>query len=171
MRYSADKTSTFFIKFGSLSLTVTLKIRSSSPKPNLFFSLSQYYIHVKVFKIHQPFHDSVGKHVLASIWQFKSTVILKIRSRSPKPNQLFMVSRYYIRANLVKIHQPVHEIVQTSTFWLQFGNLSPTVTLKIRSRSLKPNQLFMVSRYYIHANLVKIHQPVHEILCTQENIA
>ena len=46
-------------------------------------------------------------------------------------------------------------------FLLKFGSLSPAVTLKIKSRSPKPNQLFIVSQCYIHANLVKIHQPVH----------
>ena len=35
-------------------------------------------------------------------------VILKIRSRSPKPNQLIIMSQCYIPANLVKIHPPVH---------------------------------------------------------------
>ena len=40
------------------------------------------------------------------------------------------------------------------------------MTLKIRSRSLKPKQLFIKSQCYIHADLVKIHQPVHEIWCT-----
>ena len=48
--------------------------------------------------------------------------------------------------------------------------LSPTVTLKIRSRSPKPNQLFIMFQCYIHANLVKIWQPVHEILCKQERV-
>ena len=57
-----------------------------------------------------------------------------------------------------------------STFWLNFGSLSPAVTLKIRSRSPKPNQLFIMSQCYIHANLVKIHPPVHEISCKQESL-
>ena len=38
---------------------------------------------------------------------------LKIRSRSPKHNQLFNMSQFYIHANLVKIWQPVHDIMQT----------------------------------------------------------
>ena len=41
---------------------------------------------------------------------------------------------------------------------------------KIRSRSLKPNQHFIMSQYYIHAKLVKIHPPVHEISCIQESV-
>ena len=62
------------------------------------------------------------------------------------------------------------DIVHTSTFWLKFGISSPALTLKIRSRSPKPNQLFKMSQCYIHANLVKIHPSVHEISCKQENV-
>ena len=95
-------------------------------------------------------------------------VTLKIRSRSPKPIQLFIMSKCYIHANLVKIHQLIHEILCcTHTFWLKFGSLSPTKTLKNRSRSPKPNLLFIMSQCYIHANLVEICQPVYEIWCTQ----
>ena len=61
-------------------------------------------------------------------------------------------------------------MVQTNTFGLKFGSLNPAVTLKIRSRSPKPNQLFIMSQCYIHANLVKIHPPVHEISCKQESV-
>ena len=46
-------------------------------------------------------------------------------------------------------------MVHTSTFGLKFGRLSPAVTLKIRSRSPKPYQLFIMSQCYIHANLLK----------------
>ena len=42
--------------------------------------------------------------------------------------------------------------------------------MKIRSRSPKPNQHFTMSQCYIHANLVKIWQPVHEISCKQESV-
>ena len=52
------------------------------------------------------------------------------------------------------------DMVRMSTFGLKFGSLSTAVTLKIRSRSPKPNQLFIMSQCYIHANLVKIHQLV-----------
>ena len=60
--------------------------------------------------------------------------------------------------------------MHTSTFGLKFGSLSPAVTLKIRSWSPKPNQLFIMSHCYIHANLIKIRQPVHEISCKQESV-
>ena len=60
--------------------------------------------------------------------------------------------------------------MHTSTLWLKFGSLSLAMTLKIMLRSLKPNQLFIMSQCYIHANSVKIHPPVHEILCKQESV-
>ena len=96
---------------------------------------------------------------------------LKNRSRSPKLNQLFIMSQCYIHANLVEICQLVHEIWRTQAFLnLKFGSLSPTVTLKIWSSSPKPNQLFIMSQCYIHANLIKIHPPVHELSCKQESV-
>ena len=60
--------------------------------------------------------------------------------------------------------------MHTNTFWLKFGSLSPAVTVKIRSRSPKPNHLIIMSQCYIHANLVKIHPPVHEMSCKQESV-
>ena len=93
-------------------------------------------------------------------------VTLKIRSRSPKSNKLLILSDLYRLANLVTFHPMVHEM-QTNTFWLKFGGLSLAVTLKIRSRSPKAIQLFIMSKCYIPANLVKIRQLVHEILGTQ----
>ena len=99
------------------------------------------------------------------------TVTLKNKSRSPKPNRLFIMSQCYIHTNLLEICQPVHEIWCTQAlFGLNLASLSPAVTLKIRSRSPKPYQLFIMSQCYIHANLVKIHPPVHEISCKQERV-
>ena len=70
---------------------------------------------------------------------------LKIRSRSAKPNLLFIVPQ--VHANVFKIPRLVHEIIR---FWLKFGSLSPALTLEIRSRSpnlsssfLRPNVLSM----------------------------
>ena len=96
-------------------------------------------------------------------------VTLKIRWRSPKHNQLIIMSECFMHEYLVKIRQSV-DILQTSTFWLKSGSLSPAVTLKIRSRSPKPNQLFIMSQYYIHTNLAKIWQPVHEKVCKQKSV-
>ena len=88
-----EHTSTFWLKFGSLSPAVTLKSRSRSTKPNQLFTMSQCYIHANLVEICQPVHET-----------------LKIKSRSPKPNELFIMSQSYIHANLVKIHPPDHEI-------------------------------------------------------------
>ena len=97
---------------------------------------------------------------------------LTLINRSRSSNQLFIMSQCYIHANLVEICQQIHEIcmVHTSTFGLKFGSLSPAVTLKIRSRSPRPNYLFIMSQCYIQANLLKIHPKVHEISCKQENV-
>ena len=108
----------------------------------------------------------------STIWlKFGSLIpslTLKIRSRSEKSNQLFIMSKYYIHANLVKIHQPIQEISSTQALFGLNLAVCPAVTLKIRSRSLKSIQLFIMSQCYIHANLVKIWQPVHEISRKQE---
>ena len=63
--------------------------------------------------------------------------------------------------------------MHTSSVLLKCCDLSPAVTLKIRSRSvvtlkirsisLELNQLFIVSQCYIHANWVKFRQPFREI--------
>ena len=99
-----------------------------------------------------------------------AALTLKNRSWSPKSNQLFIISRCYIYANLVEICQPVHEIWCTNSFGLKFCSLSRAVTLKIMSRSPKPNQLFTISQCYIHTNFVKINPPVHEISCKQKSV-
>ena len=45
---------------------------------------------------------------------------------------------------------------------LKFDLCPPAVTLEIRARSPKPNQVFIMPQYYIHANLFPICQLVHE---------
>ena len=59
----------------------------------------------------------------------------------------------YMNANLVEIRQAVRKIWCTQAL---FDSPSPTVTLRIRSRST-PTKLFIMPRCYIRANLVKIH--------------
>ena len=61
------------------------------------------------------------------------------------------------------------DIVQTSKCPRIFS-FSTAVTLKIRPRSPKYNQLFIMSQLYIHANLVGIQLLVHKILCRQESV-
>ena len=92
-------------------------------------------------------------------------VTLKMRSKSSKSNKLLILSNLYRLANLVTFHPMGHEITCRQTLLAYFGGLSLTVILKIRSRSPKPIQLFIMSKCY--ANLVKICKLVHEILCTQ----
>ena len=59
-------------------------------------------------------------------------------------------------------------ILHTSYIWFKFDLCSSAVTLKIKAWSQKTYQVFNMSQYYIHANLVPISQPVHEISCTKE---
>ena len=102
------------------------------------------------------------KHLLAQIWQFLSrndleylVVVTKTKSA------LHHIPMLYSCKSGWNLPPSSWDMVHTSTFWLKFGSLSPAVTLKIRSRSPKPNQLFITSQCYIQANLVKIHTPVH----------
>ena len=67
---------------------------------------------------------------------------LKIRSRSTKTNQFFIVPQ--IHANVFKIPDWFMRYRQTIRFWLKFGSLSPALTLEIRSRS--PNLISSSSR-------------------------
>ena len=55
-------------------------------------------------------------------------------------------------------------------FRLKFGSLSRAVALKMKSKSPKPIQLFIISQCYIHAYLLKILLPVHEISRIQESV-
>ena len=90
----------------------------------------------------------------------KNEVTLKIRSRSPKSNQLFPSSQQSIYASLVKIHPLIQKICKETLFWtFQSAN----VTLKTRSRSPKSNVLFPSSQQCIYASLVKTHPMVQTI--------
>ena len=103
------------------------------------------------------------------IVSFSTAVILKMRSRSPKSNQFFVISQLYIQENLVRIQPLVQKIVQTRKCHRIFC-LSTALTLKIRSSSQKSNQFFLMSQLYIHANLLRIQPLVHKILCRQEGV-
>ena len=153
-------TNTFWLKFGGLSLAVTLEIRSRSPKSIQLFIMSKCYIHANLIKICQLVHEILCTQASfgSNLAVLSPAVTLKNRSRSPKLNQLFIMSQCCIHANLVEICQSVNEIWCTQAhFCLNLAVLSPAVTLKIRSRSLKLNQLFIMSQCYVCANLVKIH--------------
>ena len=49
-------------------------------------------------------------------------------------------------------------------------SFSTAATLKIRSRSPKSYQFFVMSQLYISENLVRIQTLVHKILCRQESV-
>ena len=134
--------------------------------------MSKCHIHANLVKIHQLVHVIL---CTCTFWlkfgSFSPTKTLKNKSWSPKPNLLFIMSQCYIHAYLVEICQLVQEIwCSQALFGLNLAVLSPAVTLKIMSRSPKPYQLFIMSQCYIHANLVKIHPPIHEISCKQESV-
>ena len=61
------------------------------------------------------------------------------------------------------------DIVQTRKRHRIFS-FSTAVTLKIRSRSPKSNQFFVMSQLYINANLLRIQPLVQKILCRQESV-
>ena len=111
------------------------------------------------------------KHLLAQIWQFKSRTDLEKYVKVTKiKSALHHVPMLYQCESGWNLSTSSWDMVHTSTFGLKFGSLSPAVTLKIRSRSPKPNQLIIISQCYIHANLVKIHPPVHETSRKQESV-
>ena len=111
------------------------------------------------------------KHLLAQIWQFKyRTDLEKYVMVTKMKSALHHVPMLYPWESGWNPSTSSWDTVHTSTFGLKFGSLSPAVTLKIMSRSPKPNQLIIMSQCYIHANLVKIHPPVHEISRKQESV-
>ena len=89
----------------NLSLSVTLKWGSRSPKSNQFLSMSQQYRCTSLVKsiIHS------GDRVQTS--HFPSThMTLKMGSRSPKANQFFYMTQQYRCVSLVKIQLFLQEI-------------------------------------------------------------
>ena len=78
---------------------------------------------------------------------------LKIRSRSQGPNQFSFINKCNIHAdfssNLLSCSGGIEHNI---TFWSKFSVFLSAVTLKIRSRSQKPNQGFSMSICCIHAN-------------------
>ena len=136
-----------------------MKIRSSSSKPKQLFIVSQQNRHVNLVLFQPMVHEITCRQARCSlnICSLSPAVILKIRSRSPKLNQLFIVSQCYSHANLVIFQPMLHEITcRQALFGLNFGSLCLAVTLKIRPRSLNVISSSSV-QFYFHANLVKIH--------------
>ena len=71
-------------------------------------------------------------------------VTLKIRPMSPDLYELFVMSQWNMHANLVTIRPHNHKLACSQAFscHIQYGSLSLTVTLKMRSMSQKSNKLF-----------------------------
>ena len=71
-----------------------------------------------------------------------ATVTLKIWSRSPTPHQVFALSK---QCNVQVWPKSTHWFRRYGTEKADFHSLYWLVTLKIRSRSLKSNQLYCVT--------------------------
>ena len=149
----------------------------------------QCYIHANLVEIFQPVHEIWCTQALLDLnlalfclcWGLtsQSTIFQSCRDGATASwviNQYFRGVKCLAQGHntaAVGIEPPTsrsgvrHSTTEPPRSPLKFGSLSPAVTLKIRSKSPKPNQLFIMSQCYIHANLVKIHPPVHEISCKQ----
>ena len=129
-------------------------MRSRSPKSKQLF-VSHCYIHANLVKVCQPVHEISFRKETVNL-----TVTLKIRSRSPKSNQLLILLQWYRHGNLVTFQAMIYEITcRQALFGLNLAVLSLAVTLKIRSKSPK----LISSSSCPNANLVKFQRPVHEI--------
>ena len=142
--------------------------------------MSQCYIHANLVKIHSPVHEISCKQESVTLMPTPTgsapkticppPLRWKIGHGTQTKSALHHVPTLYPCKSGWNLPTSSWDTVHTSTFWLKFGSLSPAVILKIRSRSPKPNQLFIMSQCYIHANLVKIHSPLYEISCKQESV-
>ena len=95
---------------------------------------------------------------------FKSAdVTLKIRSGSPKSNQLLTIlqTMYLCKLSQPPPHPHWFKVLRRKTLFWAFQSAS--VTLEMRSRSFKSNQLFPFSQQCSHASLVKIHSLVQKM--------
>ena len=98
---------------------------------------------------------------------FKSSCDLELRPSLPKLNQLLSVSQWYIHASLATFCALVQEIscIQEIVRLTQnnFFSLRTPVTLKMGSKSPNLNQPFGMSKWCIHASLVKFNPFSQEI--------
>ena len=91
----------------NLSLPVTLKMGSRSPKSNLFFYMSQHCRCAFGQNLFIPTREGVDKPFSNNL---SPPVTLKMGSRSPKSNQFLYMSQQYRCASLVKIYSFLQEI-------------------------------------------------------------
>ena len=123
---------------------------SRSPKPNQGFILSNRYTFASLEKI--PSTGPSNNIIL----RMNQHMILKIGSKSPKPNQynplpVIVKLKCYIFASLVTIH-PFLQKIWCKSF---FNILCPPVTLKIGSRSPEFIQFFSIFKLYTYPNVLK----------------
>ena len=145
---SLVKIHTFFQETGcrqaisnNLSLNMTLKMGSRSPKTNHLFSMFQQYRCTRLVKI-LPIIQEIGCRQ-AIFQQSKPSCDLENGVKVTKSNQFFSMSQQSICAIFGQNpFVPSGDRVQASLFPAFFNNLSPRLTLKIGSMSPKSNQLF-----------------------------
>ena len=125
---------------------MTLKMGSMSSKCNPLISLSQWYIYAGLEKI----HPVVQKLLCFKDFDPENEVKITKISSALK----FVTSIY-----LCKCKKSIHWFKRYSTY--------KTMTLKMRSRSPKCNQLLSLPQWYISASLDKIYPLVQKIFHLQ----
>ena len=91
---------------------------------------------------------------------------LKIGSKSPKPNQLY-ISKWLFSAMSLQVRSKfIHSFRRYGEKRL-FTILWPPVILKTGSRSSKSYYFFCISQWYTYADLVKIHSSIQKTECRQ----
>ena len=148
--------------FQNLNPSVTLKMRSRSPKSNQSLSLSQQYSCTSLVKIHPFIHsgDRVQKSHFPTIW----ALLWPWKWDQGHQN---LISSFSCHNNtVVQVwSKSIHSFMSQGVDKPFFNNLSPCGTLKMGSRSPKSNQFFSMSQQYICTNLVKIHPFINEKGC------
>ena len=95
---------------------------------------------------------------------------LKIRSRSPKSEQIFKPSQHYNIWSLARIHHLVQRIGCRQAFFgskFEIFSFYSVMTLKIRLRSANCDQIFKPSQRYNIWRLARICHLVQETGCMQ----
>ena len=115
---------TFWSKFSVFLSSVTLKISSSSQRPNQGLSMSKCLIHANCGQ-NQVIGSGDIEHYI-TFWSklsvFLSAVTLKIRSGSQGPNQFSFINKCYIHADFSSnLLSYSGDIEHNITFWSKFS--------------------------------------------------
>ena len=148
------------MKFDTLKkVTVTLKIKSRSPKSNQLFTPSQHCIYASLVKIcplvqkittgNETSYITKGRCDLENL--VKVTKNINNSSHPPNNASVQVSSKYVHWFRRLSSEMKFHTFKKVA------------VTLKIKSRSPKSNQLFIPSQHCIYASLVKICPLVQKI--------